>query len=277
MIKILPRDIWDIIGTYLTFKDKIYIRSTCSVLRQNNPLDAPTNDTILEVKVKGMKKIHFHPSVRLKLEATKIPTNIYPNIAMLKTSNFTGLNYMSTLTNLDLSNACITCTSLLCHLKLKVLDLSSNDITDIYPIGQILTLEFLDLGNNYITEIDQLKHLNKLKTLMLNYNCVRDLVPLASLTDLEMLNINNNLVSDISPLKHLTKLITFTANFNIISNIEPLTNHIKLKALDLSNNEITNIEPLRHCISLETLRLVDNVIINMDVVESLTNLKYIKK
>lgn len=80
--------------------------------------------------------------------------------------------------------------------KLRVLDLSSHDISDLSPLAQ----------------------LTNLRELYLSYNQIRDLSPLAQLTNLNFLFLESNQIGDLSPLSQLTNLNWLFVGENPIEN-----------------------------------------------------------
>lgn len=86
-------------------------------------------------------------------------------------------------------------------------------------------LEALDIGHNYLTDLDFLAELPHLKVLIIaaNYQCTGDLTPLASLTELEYLEIFSTNVTDVSPLAGLTNLRDLNMTYNRkLKDISPL-------------------------------------------------------
>lgn len=86
-------------------------------------------------------------------------------------------------------------------------------------------LEALDIGHNYLTNLDFLTELPHLKILIIaaNYQCTGDLTPLASLTELEYLEIFSTNTTDVSPLAALTNLRDLNVTYNRkLKDISPL-------------------------------------------------------
>lgn len=80
--------------------------------------------------------------------------------------------------------------------KQRILDLSSNNISDLAPLAQLTNL----------TE------------LYLSYNQISDLSPLAELTNLNFLFLESNQIGDLSPLSQLTNLTWLFVGENPIKN-----------------------------------------------------------
>ncbi len=81
-----------------------------------------------------------------------------------------------------------------CCKYVKILDLSGNNISDIYPLKDLSLVEELDLSYNQIGIIDVLFKLKNLRVLDLSNNLIDDVSPLFYLNNLEYLNIIGNAV-----------------------------------------------------------------------------------
>ena len=88
--------------------------------------------------------------------------------------------------------------------QLRKLFLSSNPITVIRPLANLVNLERLSLSwSETLVDIRPLANLTKLRILSLHHNKIRDVTPLAGLHNLEVLNVSNNDIVDHSPLDNL--------------------------------------------------------------------------
>ena len=90
--------------------------------------------------------------------------------------------------------------------NLKELFLGDNQISDITPLAESTIIEWLELYNNNISDISSLADMTNLSELELRDNSVSDLSPLAGLINLQGLKCDDNSVSDLSPLAELTHL-----------------------------------------------------------------------
>jgi Leucine-rich repeat (LRR) protein len=75
------------------------------------------------------------------------------------------------------------------------LDLSDNEISNIEEIRDLVKLEVINLSNNNIGFIDALGNLSDLKTIDISGNNIDELSPLFTLDKLEFINLINNPVS----------------------------------------------------------------------------------
>lgn len=74
----------------------------------------------------------------------------------------------------------------------RVIDLSNNNLTDVTDLRDLHGIERLYLANNQIGLIDPLGNLTGLQVLDISYNDVDDLSPLFELEELEYLNVMGN-------------------------------------------------------------------------------------
>lgn len=82
----------------------------------------------------------------------------------------------------------------------------SNQVSDLSPLRNLVTLEYLNLNANEVSDLHPISNLVNLKKLFLYSNLITDISPLASLVNLVELNLSSNEIDDISPLLDLTSL-----------------------------------------------------------------------
>ncbi|XP_050442567.1 nischarin [Adelges cooleyi] len=137
-----------------------------------------------------------------EIETLASLTVLTPNIRTINVNGnlITTIEDLTALTNLSrlsLSNNNITEVFDL-HTKLGnlvCLDLSSNKISDLTAFSKLFSIEMLDLGSNYVANIDQIKHLTKLHNmnyLVLSGNPVSTIVDYRT----KMLGLLNKRTSD---------------------------------------------------------------------------------
>lgn len=162
-----------------------------------------------------------------------------------------GLEYFTTLENLNLSSNEITDISPLASLtNLTSLDLSKNRIINVSKIETLTNLETLNLSSNEIIDISNLTYLQSLKSLSLDNNLgIIDLAPIVNMEHLSYLTIYNTAASNPANLKfNLNYLITqhdkigYNNAFFYVSNSttvwHPTTNEQK------ANIIVNYIEPI---------------------------------
>ena len=102
--------------------------------------------------------------------------------------NLNGLN-LKTFTKQDIYDYCQI--NSLNPNRTAYLDLGNNKLTDISDLKIFKNLQYLYLYNNKIKDISILKDLIKLKYLYLNDNEIKDISVIKDLNNLKELNINN--------------------------------------------------------------------------------------
>ncbi|CAL6075475.1 leucine-rich_repeat domain-containing protein [Hexamita inflata] len=129
---------------------------------------------------------------------------------------------------------------------LKVLYLSSNNITEISYLSNFKDLKILDLDcNKQLQNIGPLKFCTQLTQLTIDETSVADIWPLQFMKNLQTLNMNETQVIDLHPLQYLQELENITAYDACILDVSPLSK-LTLKDLNFRNNNITNKETLKH-------------------------------
>lgn len=183
--------------------------------------------------------------------------------------------------------------------KIKKLNLSGLDLTDITDLKHLTGLEELNLENNNLQYIGSLRYLTKLKDLSLFLNPISNLEPISELTKLKILTVSGENIFDISPLKNLTdleelRLLSFSDNvkdfsligsmkklkklylrFTYVPDISFLKKCTQLTELTLFNAGISDLTPLKGLTKLTKLDIGQNNIEELDGIKKLTNLTYL--
>lgn len=158
--------------------------------------------------------------------------------------------------NMELTNAQI---ANLRHMKkLQYLDLSDNYITDLSCLDGLTELEYLLFDNNNVSDIEFARSMNKLKKISGENNSVSDISVLEGKKDLEEVFFGDNYVTDISPLAGCDKLRRAGFNEAQIGSVEALTGKTELEMVCLSGCELESIEPFRNCDKLRFVYLGRN-------------------
>ena len=111
-------------------------------------------------------------------------------------------------------------------------------------VSKFVDLTHLNLQDNLITDITNLKSLNKLKVLNLKHNLINDISSLEYLKYIEILDLSKNQLENIEILKKLKKINRLNLKHNKIHSISSLKNLARLNHLDLSSNNIESINPI---------------------------------
>jgi len=128
--------------------------------------------------------------------------------------------------------------------KVKKLNLSNKQISNIQGLQHFKALTDLKLNNNNIKDISYLSGLTNLVYLEVNQNQISNIGPVKYLKKLACLWVMENRIKDITPLKGLTSMGSLDLRFNMISNVSALSNMKKIEFLGLSENPIRDIKPL---------------------------------
>jgi len=150
---------------------------------------------------------------------------------MKRITDLTGLQYAANLRWLDLSRGN---------------DNGGVGIWDISPLAGLISLEHLDLNNNYISDISALSGMDLLEYLDVHDNRISDLSPLAGKTRLHTAYLyrqfdqTGDLLSDISVLAGLPNLTILNLRDNNISDLSPLLSLGSLEYLDVDLNPLSD-------------------------------------
>ena len=139
--------------------------------------------------------------------------------------------------------------------NLEDLRLSSNEISDLWPISQLPALATLYVWDNEISDLSPLAGLLSLGDLWLQRNQISDISPLSGLTNLHWLFLAHNRISDVSPLSGLNVLGVLHLDSNQIADVAPLDEMDDVWELSLIGNLVSDISPLAGMESLEYLHV----------------------
>ena len=128
--------------------------------------------------------------------------------------------------------------------RIRRLNLSESNVSDISDLSALTTLTWLDLSDNRVVDLQPLEQLTRLRYLKLSGNQIVDLSPLQSLTNLEVLFLDRNEVSDLGALGRLERLRYLVLTNNDVTDVRTLANLYALERVDLFGNNIANAGPL---------------------------------
>ena len=152
---------------------------------------------------------------------------------------------------------------------------NSNEISNLSlsPLSGLISLEWLDLSSNSISDVSALSGLTSLRWLNLEETRISDVSALSGLTSLRWLDLYYNSISDVSALSGLTSLVDLDLSYNSISDVSTLSGLTSLVELNLLSNSISDVSTLSGLTSLESLGLDDNSISDVSALSGLTSLK----
>eukprot|EP01138_Halocafeteria_seosinensis_P014919 gb/GECG01015230.1/.p1 GENE.gb/GECG01015230.1/~~gb/GECG01015230.1/.p1 ORF type:complete len:2060 (+),score=282.85 gb/GECG01015230.1/:1-6180(+) len=161
--------------------------------------------------------------------------------------------------------------------RLRKLDASCNELTDMKGVGQLPALESLCLEDNNLEKLEDLESLSNLSILEMGKNKLRDsalkesLPQLSKLTNLVQISLEDNSLSDLKPFGQLTSLMELYLGNNRVSGLKQIL-HLRglprLIILDLAGNPIvqSNNYRLYTVFNLRRLKVLDGL--GVDAAES---------
>lgn len=142
---------------------------------------------------------------------------------------------------------------------------------EMFPV----TVTKLDLSDRELTnaQISNLRHLKQLKYLNLKDNYITDLSCLAGLTQMESLHFTNNNVTDISFMKDMNELREISAENTGISDISVLRGKTKLESVFFGDSYVTDITPIADSRGLKYVGFNEAQIPDISALEGMTELE----
>jgi len=130
--------------------------------------------------------------------------------------------------------------------RLEYLDIRSNKISSLVPIGNFHALREIRLdGNRLLQTLDGLEGLKSLEVLSARSVQLGDIEALGTLTTLREVDLNNNGLSNISALSGLYKLVRVVIDDNReLSDISALAGKPDLETVTFYRTQVVDISPL---------------------------------
>lgn len=126
------------------------------------------------------------------------------------------------------------------------LDYSGKQLREIPLVENPDEVVEMNLSNNEIDNIENIKYYKNIERLFLQRNSIYDISDLSLLKNLKLLSLNGNLVEDISPLKDLLNLEKLYLVENNIIDICPLKGLSKLHDLYIhKGNDVRNYDDIK--------------------------------
>ncbi len=222
-------------------------------------------------------------------KTANVPYNLLTNITELNLSGKLindpnakyGVSLLKNLENIDLSYNDIDDASFINGLsKLKNVNLSNNFISHIdYLYESRHSIESMDLSNNLIVSLSNLKYFSVIKSLDLSYNLITNIQFLSELTTLKSLFLNGNEIGSFTdPLANLFNLEELGLGYCNLAfvNIKSFNYLENLTYLDISETS-TKLDDLKSYTKLESLLMSDCSLYNDDLTKlnNFVNLKYL--
>lgn len=169
--------------------------------------------------------------------------------------------------------------------NIEQLNLSDNKLETADVITKFKLIKRLSLANNNIISLQPFeewlqnlkdnKSTSKLVEINVSGNNIEDLTPLKDITTLDNLNVSKNKIEDINPIKNMALLTILNLSNNKIEDISVIGELNRLSTLYLSTNKVKDISSLRN-LSLSNLDISNNKIENLDDIKNMSSLIELK-
>ncbi len=182
---------------------------------------------------------------------------------------------MSALNELDLSgNEYIQTIEPLSQLtNLKLLNLSSTNVSDLTPIRNLTELVELDLSRTKIFDLSPLKYATKLARLSLNQTEIRSVAALEKMTALQNLEMQSTHVIDFAPLSNLAGLQNLDLKGTQIASLSPLEVLQQLEELNIARTNVQDLNPISGLTMLVSLNIDSTLVRDLKPLTGLSNLE----
>lgn len=160
-------------------------------------------------------------------------------------------------------------------LPLKKISVATNNVTDIEPLTQIESLEFVRISSNPIKSLDGFENLVNMESLNLSDTKVDNLEVIANCPLIE-LNCSYAKVTEYGFLKSLNSLQTLCLGNADKETIEYINTLVALENLTIVRSEISSLTQLSNLTNLISLDVSDSVMLtSLEGVENFKKLEYI--
>ncbi|MGN1136553.1 MAG: leucine-rich repeat domain-containing protein [Oscillospiraceae bacterium] len=137
------------------------------------------------------------------------------------------------------------------------LDLSDCELTNaqIANLQHLKDLTYLNLSDNYLTDLSCLEELENLQSLHFSNNCVNDISFMRNMKHLKKISAENNMIDDISVLRGMTELEEVFFGDNYVTDISPLSDSRGLVKVGFNEAQIGDLTALEGMEELEMVCL----------------------
>ena len=226
------------------FNDGVFYKAIVDAYNKENNTSLPYTTNLTDEQLSSIKSVSY--SGFKKSDSEKI-------------KSATGIEKLTSLTSLDLSDNNLSNVDLSKNTALTELNLGSNNISNI-DLSNNTAIKKMHLFFNRISSID-LSHNTSLTELQLYHNNLCN-IDLSKNTFLKSLYLHNNNLNSID-LSQNTKLTFLNLGYNNISNIDLIKN-TNLTSLWLESNNISSVDLSKNT-KLTYLGLYSNNLSNIDL------------
>ncbi|MCS6834150.1 MAG: leucine-rich repeat domain-containing protein, partial [Flammeovirgaceae bacterium] len=121
------------------------------------------------------------------------------------------------------------------------------------PLQGLPMLKVLDISDQRLTSLDELKFCTNLEVLNCDRNPVSDITPIFQLSKLRVLDLSGTLVEKLDGIASLKKLEILKIAGTKVKDLEPLAGVTTLKELDCSTTEVKRLDDLFNLPNLKLL------------------------
>ncbi|EFR98283.1 leucine-rich repeat-containing protein, partial [Listeria ivanovii FSL F6-596] len=108
----------------------------------------------------------------------------------------------------------------------------------------LTNLKILNLSSNQLSDISALKDAQYLTNLSVSNNHIADISVISNLSQLQLFYGESNQITSIEAFRNNKTLVDFDANFNQITDITPLSNIPTLRSVYIDENQISDFSSL---------------------------------
>lgn len=157
--------------------------------------------------------------------------------------------------------------------NLRKLDISSSDITDLFPIRNLTTLQYLDCSNTMVEDLQPLRYCKSLKKLFIDNTPVTDISVVNNFDKLEVLHLAHTVIDSLPALEVLLHLKDLDCSSTNLAQIGLLSGMKTLEELNISNTSIEDVAALAPLVNLKNLNLSQTKTKNINALEGLAKLE----
>ena len=159
--------------------------------------------------------------------------------------------------------------------SLHSLDISKTNISDLYPIRNLVDLEDLNISNTPVNNLDALVYSMALQNLDLSNTKVYSLLPLSNLVNLKVLNLASTQIDDIQALSSLKMLVDLKIKGTMVSDLSPIKQQLSLSYLNIDDCPIADISAVENLTELKIFSCNNTIVNNLKALSKLKNLNVI--
>ena len=143
--------------------------------------------------------------------------------------------------------------------NLRTISLVYQNITDLTPVSELITLESIDFRHNPLEDITPLSQVSSLRSLCLFDTNVSDLTALHSCTRLSNVDIGYTQVKSTAALDGLDSLQVLVIRKAPLQSLDHIETHPMLEKIYLSETQLLDLSPLLELPRLQMVEVSENM------------------